>query len=195
MSKQKNQFRNKIKDLQQDEFEHPEDFFTRATSLNETAAMSAVDMATMESTAHNLYTTDTPPSQRMTNADEMWIDTSGDGFEGQLAVDVYQDDRNVYVRAIVGGIAPEDIEVHLNNDMITIKGRRIQATKETDEEIDPENYYIQECYWGGFSRSIILPVDVQNEKVEAITENGVLTVTLPKSKRPKNSRIPIKEVR
>lgn len=181
MAKQK-PFKNRIKDLQDEEFEHPDDFFARANSLQQNQA--AVETP-------GLYTHNTPPSQRITNADEMWIDTSNDGYEGQLAVDVFQDDRNVYVRAIIGGIAPDDIEVHLNNDMLTIKGMRVQP----EPHIEGEGAYIQECYWGGFSRSIILPIDVQNEKVEANTENGTLTIKLPKSKRPKNSRIPIKETK
>ena len=130
-----------------------------------------------------------PPSQRNEQAGEVWI-TPQDGYEGQLAVDVYHDEKNVYIKAIIGAIRPEDIEVHLNNDMVTIKGKRLQP----DSAIPPERYYIQECYWGGFSRSIILPIDIQNDKVEAIIENGVLLITLQKSNRPKNTRIPIKEV-
>ncbi|MDP3971150.1 MAG: Hsp20/alpha crystallin family protein [bacterium] len=180
MATKHKEFKNKIKDLQTEDFEHPEDFFSRAHELNESSAQPGT-----------LYTDETPPSQRLTNADEMWIDASNEGYEGQLAIDVYQDDKFLYVKAIVGGVPPDDIEIHLNNDMLTIKGKRSQP----DMGIDPENYYIQECYWGGFSRSVILPVDIQNEQVEAITENGVLTITLPKSNRPKNARIPIKEIK
>ncbi|MBI2415543.1 MAG: Hsp20/alpha crystallin family protein [Candidatus Kerfeldbacteria bacterium] len=121
---------------------------------------------------------------------EMWIDASSDGFDGQLAVDVFQDDTNLYVKAIVGGSRPEDIEVHLNNDLLTIKGKRVHS----ETEMLPEQYYIQECYWGGFSRSIILPVDVLNDQVEANIVDGVLSIRLPKSKRPKNTRIPIKQL-
>lgn len=174
-------FKNKIKDLEQTELERPEDFFARVADIE----------AVETKTDQHLYTADTPPSQRITSAEEIWIDASNEGYEGQLAVDVYQDEKNVYVQAIVGGIKPEDIEVHLNNDMLTIKGKRLQP----DAQIQPEHYYIQECYWGGFSRSIILPIDIQNEHVEAITENGVLKITLPKSDRPRHSRIPIKEVK
>ncbi len=138
--------------------------------------------------AATLYTDDTPPSQRR-NQDEIWI-TPQDGYEGQLAIDVYHDADNVYIKAIIGGIKLEDIEVHLNNDMITIKGKRLQP----DTNIPSENYFIQECYWGGFSRSVILPIDIQTDKVEASAENGILLITLPKSGRPKNTRIPIKAV-
>lgn len=174
MSKSSQQFKNKIKDLDNNEFEHPDDFFTRASSMEPSGQRITADLP-----------------QQLNNADEMWIDTSNEGYEGQLAVDVYQDEQNVYVKAIVGGAVPEEIEVHLNNDMLSIKGKRVKG----DEGITPEQFYIQECFWGGFSRSIILPVDVQNEHVNADIENGVLMITLPKSTRPKNSRIPIKEVK
>lgn len=177
MAKQTSPFKNKIRDLEQTDYEHPDDFFAKAQALQNELAQS-----------QTLYTEDTPPSQRLTPTDEMWIDASNEGYEGQLAVDVYQDKKNLYIKAIVGGIEPDAIEVHLNNDMITIKGKRIQP----DESITSDQYYIQECYWGGFSRSIILPVDVQNDQVSASTENGVLMITLPKSKRPRNTRIPIK---
>lgn len=183
MVNKKQPFKNKIKDLEESEFEHPDDFFARAQSLEQTTVAAAQEVG--------LYTSDTPPSQRLSNADEVWIDTSGEGYEGQLAIDVFQDDHNVYVQAIIGGVPPEDVEVHLNNDMLTIKGKRVQPLHSPNQD----QYYIQECYWGGFSRSIILPIDIQNEKVEAATENGVLTITLPKSKRPKNSRIPIQEMK
>lgn len=169
-------FKNTLDALEsEDEFESPEDFFSRAQNVTNAAAEVT------------FYTDETPPSQRITSADEMWIDTSNEGYEGQLAVDVFQDAKKVYVQAIIGGIAPEEIEVHLNNDMLTIKGMRSQP----NANIAPEQFYIQECYWGGFSRSIIMPVDVVNDGVEATVENGVLTIALPKSNRPKNSRIEI----
>lgn len=176
----KNQFKNKIKDLEHEDFDHPENFFAQA---------QADSMTTLEATdATNNDTDAMAPMQRTTGGDEVWINASDDGYEGQLAVDVYQDSKNLYVKAIIGGIQAEDIEIHLNNDLLTIKGKRITPV----EGIAPENYYIQECFWGGFSRSIILPVDVLNDRVDAVVEHGVLSLTLPKSKRPKNTRIPIK---
>ena len=178
------QFKNKLKDLQNTEFEHPEDFFTRAEAMDQQAQQMYQQATAQGNTQGN---SQGQISYRRNGAEEVWIDTSNEGYEGQLAVDVYQDNHFVYVQAIIGGISPEDIEVHLNNDMLTIKGKR--SNPRPVEEHDA--YYIQECYWGGFSRSIILPVDIQNDKVEANTENGVLTISLPKSKRPKNSRIPV----
>jgi len=72
--------------------------------------------------------------------------------------------------------------------MLTIRGKRF-----SQEEIREESYLIKECYWGGFSRSVILPVEVDAEKVEAALDNGVLTVVLPKAKSAKQISIKVKE--
>jgi len=72
--------------------------------------------------------------------------------------------------------------------MVTIRGKR-----EIDQSISDENYFYQECYWGGFSRSIILPVEIMPEKVDASLKNGVLTVTLPKAKKTQSISVKVKE--
>jgi HSP20 family protein len=96
--------------------------------------------------------------------------------EGQLTIDVYQTDNDIIIKSTIAGVKPEDLEVSINNDMVTIKGER-----KTEEEIDDENYYYQECYWGSFSRSVVLPVDVLPDKSEASLKNGILTIKLPKA--------------
>ena len=72
------------------------------------------------------------------------------------------------------------------NDMITIKGIR-----EKDEEVKEEDYYYQECYWGSFSRSVILPVDVEVDQAQASMKNGILTIRLPKIEKIKTKKIEI----
>jgi len=98
-----------------------------------------------------------------------------DEYEGQLSVDVYQNKDSLVVRSTIAGVRLEDLDIVLNNDVITIRGKRYQQ-----EEINPDDYFYQECYWGGFSRSIVLPMEVDPAGVKANLENGVLTVTLPK---------------
>lgn len=98
--------------------------------------------------------------------------------EGQLSVDVYQDKDSVIIKSTIAGVEPEDIDISFDNDMITIRGQR-----QKDLSIHKENYFYQECYWGGFSRSIILPVEVLSEKIKATIRNGILTIILPKSKK------------
>lgn len=103
-----------------------------------------------------------------------WLD---DHYEGQLAVDVFQDnDNNIVIASTVAGVTSDNLDISINNDMVTIRGRR-----QAPLSIPEEQYYYQECFWGNFSRSIILPVDVKAEAAKASLKNGVLTITLPKA--------------
>lgn len=116
--------------------------------------------------------------------DQDWMT---DDAEGQLLIDVYQDEKNIYVRSTIAGVDPKDLDISLNNDLLTIRGTR---NKEVD--FDNFDYFYQECYWGSFSRSVILPVDVDQEKIQASLKNGVLTIKLPKSTKKRNIPIKIK---
>lgn len=111
------------------------------------------------------------------NTEDVWDEMSEEiEEEGQLAVDVYQDKKNIIIKSTIAGVEPDDIDISIDNDMITIRGRR-----EKQRDIAEDDYFYQECYWGGFSRSIILPVEVDAEGIEAGMRNGVLTITLPKT--------------
>jgi HSP20 family protein len=118
--------------------------------------------------------------------DKSWLQDAGDGEEGQLTIDVYQTPSDVVIKSTVAGVKPEDIDISFTNDMITIRGRRRK-----DEEISTEDYYYQELYWGAFSRSVILPVEVDVDKSKADIKNGILTVRLPKSEKIKTKKIKV----
>ena len=107
--------------------------------------------------------------------------------EGQLSVDVYQNEDSIIIKSTIAGVEPEDIDVSIENDMVTIRGRRRR-----DNTIDEGDYFYKECYWGSFSRSIILPVDVLADKVDATIRNGILTVILPKAHK-KDISIKVKD--
>lgn len=109
-----------------------------------------------------------------------------DDYGGQLAVDVYQTKQAIVIRAAIAGVQAEDIDISVNNDMVTIKGQR-----HLDDSVDQSDFLYQECYWGGFSRTIILPVEVKAEKVSASLKNGILHVTLPKLDRPEAGPITV----
>ncbi|MDD4289828.1 MAG: Hsp20/alpha crystallin family protein [Patescibacteria group bacterium] len=113
-----------------------------------------------------------------------WIEEEEE--EGELLVDVYQEGNNVVIRSTVAGVHPEDIDIDINNDMITIRGKRKESSV-----IDEGDYFYKECYWGSFSRSIILPCEVQASKVKAALKDGVLTVVLPKILKEKSIRISV----
>ncbi len=112
---------------------------------------------------------------------------SGGETEGQLSIDVYQTPTDIVIKSTIAGVKPEDLDIAITNDMVTIRGRR-----EGDDSLEKDDYFYQECYWGPFSRSIILPVDVQTEKSLATLKNGVLVIKLPKSEKIKTKKIEIK---
>lgn len=112
---------------------------------------------------------------------------SEEGSEGQLTIDVYQTDNDIVIKSTIAGVKPEDLDVSINNDMVSIRGER-----KNDEQVSEENYYYQECYWGNFSRSVILPVDVLSEKAEASMKNGILTIRLPKADTTKTKKIQVR---
>lgn len=96
--------------------------------------------------------------------------------EGQLTVDVFQDDENIIIQSTIAGVSPDDLDVSITNDMVTIRGERRRTY-----DVDQEDYFYQECYWGTFSRSIILPVEIDADRAEAKIKNGILTVRIPKA--------------
>jgi len=98
--------------------------------------------------------------------------------EGQLTVDVYQTPTHVVVQAPMAGVKPDDVDVSINHDMITIRGKREQKN-----EADTGDYYYRELFWGAFSRSILLPQEVDSDRTEASFKAGLLTVKMPKIKK------------
>lgn len=120
------------------------------------------------------------------NGEHAWLNFGEE--EGQLSVDIYQTDDNLVVKSTIAGATSKDVEISLVDDMLTIRGQR-----EPDEEVPSDAYLYRECYWGRFSRSIVLPVEVRGDKVSAALHNGVLTIILPKVKRSKHTKIKVKE--
>ena len=107
--------------------------------------------------------------------------------EGQLAIDVYQTPEEIVVESTIAGVDPEDLDVDISSEAVTIRGKR---TKE--KKIQDEDYFYQECYWGKFSRSIILPQEVDPENAVASLKNGVLTIRMPKMNRKKSKKLKVK---
>lgn len=107
--------------------------------------------------------------------------------EGELALDVYQTPTAFIVESAVAGVNPEDIDISISHESISIKGKR-----EKIEKVKTENYIHQECFWGIFSRSIILPQEIDADKAQANIKNGVLKITLPKLNRTKSKKVKVK---
>lgn len=106
-------------------------------------------------------------------AEDEWDED--DSVPGQLAVDVYETKDKLVVKARTAGVNRNELDVSISDNQLTIKGT---LSSGTEEEV--ENYFLQECYWGEFSRSIALPVAVKEEEIEAVLKDGVLTISFGK---------------
>lgn len=108
--------------------------------------------------------------------------------EGQLSVDVYQTETEIIILAPIAGTAPNELNLSITDDVITIKGRRERPVKKA---LNEENIYLEECFWGNFSRSIILPAEVDTRKVEARFKHNILTIRVPRVEIIKTRKIEI----
>ena len=115
-------------------------------------------------------------------------DEAVEAYEGQLAIDVYQTEDEIIVKTPIAGVRAEDLDISVTDDVMTVKGERKQ-----DEKIEESNYLVQECYWGSFSRSYILPVAVDAENASASIKDGVLVVKVPKEAKAKTRVIQVQE--
>lgn len=107
--------------------------------------------------------------------------------DGQLAVDVYQTPREIIIKTMTAGIRPEDLDISITRDMVVIRGKREEA-----HEVSEENYYHKELYWGSFSRSIMLPAEIEIEEAEAKEEHGLLILKLPKIDKQRQAKLRVK---
>lgn len=114
--------------------------------------------------------------------EEEWEDEPA----GQLAVDVYETKEKLVVKGRVAGVNKSDLDVSISDNTLTIKG-----TLSAGNEDEVENYFLQECYWGEFSRSIVLPVPVKEEEIEAVLKDGVLTISFAKVKQDTVKKIQV----
>jgi HSP20 family protein len=116
--------------------------------------------------------------------EDLWADGEP---EGQLTVDVYQTANDIVVESAIAGVAPDDIDVNVTTDSISIRGSR-----KREKTVRDDDYLYQECYWGKFGRSIILPQEVDPEGAVVKFKNGILTVTLPKANKKKIHKLKIR---
>lgn len=118
-------------------------------------------------------------------SEETWEDSEED-FPGQLAVDVYETDDKLVIKARTAGVNKEDLDVSISDGILTISG-----TLNSGDDSNATNWHIQECYWGEFSRTLALPVSVKEDEVEAVLKEGVLTIRFNKVKQEAAKKIQI----
>jgi len=107
--------------------------------------------------------------------------------EGQLTVDVYRDGDSIVIESAIGGIDPDsDLHVNIKRDVVEIRGERRR-----EKEVKEEDYYYQECFWGAFSRTIILPEEIDPDSSGADFKNGMLTVRMPIAKKKKGKKVKV----
>ncbi len=116
-----------------------------------------------------------------------WIEEEND--EAELSIDVYETPTDIIVQTMVAGVKPEDLELSVTRDTITIRGKR-----EESRTIDEDNYFTKELYWGKFSRTLSLPAEVEPEEVEATEKHGLLTIKIKKVDKEKKNNVRIKSI-
>ncbi len=119
------------------------------------------------------------------NMEEVDVDME----EGELSVDVYQTPTEIIIEAMVAGVKPEDLHLSITRDMVTIKGRRDGNTQVTHDD-----YFYKELYWGTFTRTILLPHEVEIEEAEAVEKHGLLIIRLPKVDKARQAKLKVKSI-
>ncbi len=109
--------------------------------------------------------------------------------EGELSVDVYQTPGEIIIEAMVAGVKPEDLHLSITRDMVVIKGRR-----DGNAHISDEDYFYKELYWGAFSRTILLPHEIEIEEAEAVEKHGLLILRMPKIDKARQTKLKVKSI-
>lgn len=125
------------------------------------------------------------PNPTLAPTQDEWLEESSE--EGQLTVDVYQTLNEIMIKTIVAGVRPEDLDISISRDMVTIKGRREEV-----KEVAEDDYFHRELYWGSFSRTILLPEEIDVEGAEASEKFGLLTIKLPKVDKRRQTKLRVK---
>lgn len=106
---------------------------------------------------------------------------------GELAVDVYQTPDAIVVKALVAGVQPQTIDISLTREMLTVSGIRSD-----EREVEEDNYFQRELYWGSFSRTILLPEEIDVDRAEASEKHGILMIRLPKINKKRETKLKVR---
>ncbi len=122
----------------------------------------------------------------MHSDDQNWNDDTN-SMDGELPIDMYQTRDAIVIRALVAGVNPEDLNISITRDMVTLQGQREEVQEAPDED-----YYHRELFWGSFSRSIVLPEEIIIDEAEAKEKHGLLEITLPKLDKGRSAKLMVK---
>lgn len=107
--------------------------------------------------------------------------------DGELPVDMYQTGDAIVIRALVAGVSPDDLDIAITRDMVTIRGSREEYREAADDD-----YYHRELFWGSFSRTLLLPEEVVIDEADAQEKHGMLEIRLPKVDKGRSARLKVK---
>lgn len=124
-------------------------------------------------------------NREVDNEENSWLEE--ESTEGQLTVDVFQNTDEIIIKALVAGVRPDQLDVSITRDMVTIRGKR-----EESKEVTEDNYFYKELYWGSFSRTILLPQEVDVEASEATVKHGLLSIRLPKIDKERKTKLKVR---
>lgn len=124
-------------------------------------------------------------NREVANEENNWLEE--ESTEGQLTVDVFQNTEQIIIKALVAGVRPDQLDVSITRDMVTIRGKR-----EESKEVTEDNYFYKELYWGSFSRTILLPQEIDVEASEATVKHGLLSIRLPKIDKERQTKLKVR---
>lgn len=128
-----------------------------------------------------------PPARREPRAPTLTPEVPEEQVDGELAVDVYQTPTHIVIKAMIAGVRPEDLDVSITRDMVTVRGKRERHTEGSNGD-----FFFQELYWGSFARTVVLPQEVEIEEAEASEKHGLLTIRLPKVDKGRQAKLKVK---
>ena len=125
--------------------------------------------------------------QEILKEETSWV--NDDDKDGELTVDVYQTSDMIVIKAMIAGVRPEDLDISITRDLVTIKGKR-----EEEKVSREEDYFVRELYWGSFSRTVTLPEEIDVDEAEAVEKHGLLILKLPKLDKRRQSKLKVKMI-
>ncbi|MEK7642140.1 MAG: Hsp20/alpha crystallin family protein [Patescibacteria group bacterium] len=128
------------------------------------------------------------PVKKSSDESSSWVDEESDK-DAELTVDVYQTADMIVVKAMIAGVRPEDLDVSITRDLVTIRG-----TREEERTANDDDFFVRELYWGSFSRAIQLPEEIDVDEAEAVEKHGLLILKLPKLDKKRQSKLKVKTV-
>lgn len=170
-------------------------FFEKLTGVAPAEDFDDFDFEERDNRRPSSHRAPQSPAHRRFYEDELEEDEVIETYEspvvhqdGQLAVDVVNTEDAIIVKAMLAGVKASDIDIDIARDLVTIRG-----TREEEFEVSEDNYYHKELFWGSFSRSIMLPEEIDVDQAEAIEKNGLLTLKLPKLDKNRKAKIVVKK--